>query len=652
MRAEEELVEVSVRLGLDRDVILNVPITARAYRRRRFFGCRQGNDSGVRPASVAMSPDVLQPCPFCAGLMQPSTAKARAQNEGFQRLVSGDFPVAAQGEGRRRYRRIIMNTRRSSGSGAHAAKTALKKPGEAIASLYPEILKGMPVGMVVLHLENSRDAKTFKIIDANPAAASLTGTTLEALRGKTLAGFPKLSKTPLLASCLEALRAQEPRNLGEIAYGDESIREGIYAVQVFPLSNDFLGVVFENVTDQRRSERALRESEERLRLLIQGVQEYGIFQLDPAGHVVSWNAGAARLMGYHAEEIIGQHFSVFYPREDVLSGKPQRGMAEAVRRGQSEDEGWRVRKDGARSWVNVVLTALRDAEGNLRGFAKLTRDTTERREREEALTRAKELLELRVEQRAAVLTRVNDELRVEIADRKHAEEQFKETLEQLRALTARLQSVREEERASIAREIHDELGQACTAIKMDLALIGRKITRRRTQLRAKIESSMRLVDDMITTLRRIASDLRPRTLDDLGLAAALEWQGQEFEKRTGIHCRVVLPGEPLNLDSERSIAIFRIFQESLTNVARHARATSVEAHLEMEQDELIFSVHDNGKGFDPQEAKARKSLGLVGMQERAHLLNGEVSIEGIPGSGTTLILRIPVLPPAQPRQDS
>src|SRR5205807_3381602 len=480
--------------------------------------------------------------------------------------------------------------------------------------------------------------------------AFLTGTTLEDFRGKTLADFPKLLKTTLPVSCLEALRAQEPMDLGEITYGDERIREGIYAVRVFPLSLDFLGVAFENLTDRRRSERALRESEERFRLLIQGVQEYAICQLDPSGNAVSWNRGAARLKGYHAEEIIGKHFSVFHPKEDVLNGKPERLLAEAVRNGQSEDEGWRVRKDGSRFWANVVLTALRDSRGNLRGFAKLTRDMTERREREEALTRAKEVLELRVEQRAAVLTRVNEELRVEIAERRHAEEQFKETLDQLRALAARLQSVREEERASIAREIHDELGQACTAIKMDLALIGHKITRRQTQLRAKIESSMRLVDDMIVTLRRIASDLRPRTLDDLGLAAALEWQGQEFEKRTGIKCQLVLPQEPLNLDPERSTAIFRIFQESLTNVTRHAQATGVEATLEIAEDQLIFRVHDNGKGFDPEEAKAKKSLGLVGMQERALLLQGEVRIEGIPGSGTTMILRIPLLPSAQARQ--
>src|SRR5437588_8204475 len=546
-----------------------------------------------------------------------------------------------------------MNTRRSSGPGAHAAKTALKKPAEAIASLYPEILKGMPMGMLVLHLENPRDPKTFRIIDINPAAAFLTGTTLEDFRGKTLADFPKLLKTPLPVSCLEALRAQEPKDLGEITYGDERIREGVYAVRVFPLSLDFLGVTFENVTDRRRSERALRESEERFRLLIQGVQEYAIFQLDPSGKVVSWNRGAARLKGYHAAEIIGKHFPVFHPKEDVLNGKPEGLLAQAVRKGQSEDEGWRVRKDGSRFWANVVLTALRDSKGNLRGFAKLTRDMTERREREEALTRAKELLELRVEQRAAVLTRVNEELRVEIAERKHAEEQFKETLEQLRSLAARLQRVREEERASIAREIHDELGQACTAIKMDLALIGNKLSKRQAQLRAKIESSMHLVDDMIVTLRRIASDLRPRALDDLGLAAALEWQAQEFERHTGIHCHVALPAaEPLNLDPERSTAIFRIFQESLTNVARHAEATSVEARLEIAEGQLLFTVHDNGKGFAPQEAKAKKSLGLVGMQERAYLLKGELSIEGALGSGTTMTLRIPLLPPVQPRLDS
>jgi len=413
-----------------------------------------------------------------------------------------------------------------------------------------------------------------------------------------------------------------------------------------------MGVAFENVTQRKLAEQALRETDERFRLLIEGVKEYAIFRLDPLGHVVSWNAGAERLKGYRAEEIIGKHFSLFYPREDLIRGTPEQNLEEAAQRGQSVHEGWRLRKDGSLFWGNVVITALRDPKGNLLGFAKLTRDVTERREREETLTKAKELLELRVEQRAAVLTRVNEELRVEIAERERAEEQFKASLDQLRALAARLQSVREEERTSIAREIHDELGQACTAIKMDLALIGRKTTKRQTRLRAKADSASRLVDDMIVTLRRIASELRPRTLDDLGLTAALESQAQEFEARTGIHCRVALPEEPLTLDDERSTAIFRIFQESLTNVARHAHATRVEARLERAVNDLFFQVRDNGKGFDAEEVKARKSLGLVGMQERALLLDGELKVEGVPGAGTTLTLRIPLPPPALPKQDS
>jgi signal transduction histidine kinase len=157
---------------------------------------------------------------------------------------------------------------------------------------------------------------------------------------------------------------------------------------------------------------------------------------------------------------------------------------------------------------------------------------------------------------------------------------------------------------------------------------------------------------MIVTLRRIASDLRPRTLDDLGLTAALEWQAQEFESRTGIRCRLTLPQELLVLDAERSTAIFRIFQESLTNVARHAQATRVDARLERVDNDLFFQVRDNGKGFNAEDIKARKSLGLVGMKERALLLNGELTVDGVPGGGTTLALRIPLPPSTLPKQDS
>jgi PAS domain S-box-containing protein len=538
-----------------------------------------------------------------------------------------------------------MDTRRTPGPETQDGNSPEALPSQTILGLYPEILRELPVGIVLLLLEDPSDVKAFKIVDANRAAAEITRSTIQTLRGKTLGDFPKLLETPIPGQWLAAIRSGVGLNLGEVSYGDERIREGVYSVRVFPVSSNFLGVAIEDVTHRKLAERILRDSEERFRLLVEDVQGYAIFHMDPTGHVVSWNAGAERLKGYSSTEIIGRHFSVFYPQDDLMNEKPQNILVQAARQGQSEDEGWRIRKDGSRFWASVVITALRGPSGSLLGFAKLTRDATERHEKDRALTKVKELLELRIVQRTAVLTRVNQELRTEIADRVRAEEQLKTSLDQLRALAARLQSVREEERTSISREIHDELGQACTAIKMDLALIGRRLTKKQTQLRAKVDSALQLADNLIGTLRRIASELRPRTLDDLGLPAALESQAQEFESRTGIRCTVSLPQEHLALDADRSTAIFRIFQESLTNVARHAHATQVEARLTRVNDRLIFRVFDNGRGFDPHEAKTRKSLGVVGMQERAFLLNGDLKIEGAPGAGTTLTLTIPLPSP-------
>jgi len=535
---------------------------------------------------------------------------------------------------------------------APVVQDAQSQSGASVLHLYPEFLKTLPFGMVLLHLDNPQDVKTCRIIDLNLAAAEITGSTVEGLLGKTLADFPKLLETPFLDQWLMAFRSKEARDLGEITYGDEHVRQGTYSVRLFPLRENYLGVLIENVAYRQRAEEALRVSGERFRQLIEGVQEYAIFELNSLGYIVSWNAGAERLKGYRTEEIIGKHFSQFYAPEDVQSGRPESNLRQAVQKGECEDEGWRMRKDGSRFWANVVITALRNADGSLQGFAKVTRDMTERHGKEETLARAKELLELRFEQRAAVLAKVNLELQEEIAGRERIERELRRSLEQLRALAARLQSVREEERTLVAREIHDELGQACTAIKMDLALIGRKATKRQTQLRAKVDAAMQLVDEMIFTLRRIASELRPRTLDDLGLTAALEWQAQEFETRTGVRCVVALPQEQLALDSERSTAIFRIFQESLTNVARHAQATRVEARLERQDDQLILQVHDNGRGFDAEQAKGGRSLGLVGMQERALLLNGELKIDGVLGSGTTMTLRIPLPRSILPRKES
>lgn len=396
------------------------------------------------------------------------------------------------------------------------------------------------------------------------------------------------------------------------------------------------------MAEQKNGQLPQLETAERLRLLIAGIREYAIFQLDPWGRILSWNAGAERMKGYREDEVLGKYYSLFYNPEDTRDGRPEHNLVEAVRQGECKDEGWRIRKDGSKFWASVVITALRDAGGNVLGFIKVTRDMTERHEQEVSLQVAKAKLEFNNEQRAAVLGKVNFELREEIAERKRVEEELRKSLGQLRALAARIQVVREEERTMIAREMHDELGQACTAIKMDLASIRRKTTPRQNQVRDRVDSSIELVDRMIFMVRRIASELRPRTLDDLGLIAALEWQAQEFEARTGIRSQISLPEEPLSLDPERATAIFRIFQESLTNVARHAEATQVDASLERHGDQLTFVIRDNGKGFDVEQARLRRSLGLVGMRERALLLGGEIKIEASPGSGTILTLKIPL----------
>ena len=229
----------------------------------------------------------------------------------------------------------------------------------------------------------------------------------------------------------------------------------------------------------------------------------------------------------------------------------------------------------------------------------------------------------------------------EIAERKIIEEQLRESEENLRALATHLQSVREEERTRIAREIHDELGQALTGLKMDLTWLLARMTASQKPLVNKAKSMSRLIDDTIHSVRRIATGLRPEALDEIGLSAAIGWQAREFQKRTGIRCAVELPPEGTETDQERATAVFRIFQEVLTNVARHANATRVDIVLKVNPDTLWLEVQDNGNGIAESQVNA-KSLGLLGMRERALQFHGKVEIAGTRGKGTRVTVSIPV----------
>lgn len=227
-------------------------------------------------------------------------------------------------------------------------------------------------------------------------------------------------------------------------------------------------------------------------------------------------------------------------------------------------------------------------------------------------------------------------------DARRAEEELRGSREQLRRLAAHLQSVREEERTRISREIHDGLGQALTGLKMDLSWLVRKRDENQNSLGEKTKSMLDVVDSIIQTVRNISTDLRPGVLDYLGLAAAIEWQVHEFQKRSATQCQLGLPIEEIPMDGTCSTAMFRIFQETLTNIARHAHATKVKINLEENDGSAILEVADNGRGIRQSNLFDPKSLGLLGMRERALLLGGEVSIRRNDGEGTTVTVRIPL----------
>jgi signal transduction histidine kinase len=229
----------------------------------------------------------------------------------------------------------------------------------------------------------------------------------------------------------------------------------------------------------------------------------------------------------------------------------------------------------------------------------------------------------------------------DVTDRHLAAEQILASSQQLRALAARLQQVREEERTEIAREIHDELGQALTGLKMDIAWMKDRLPRDH-RFRDQCASIIHRIDGTLSSVRRIATDLRPSVLDELGIAAALEWQGQVFEARTGIEVVMKLSIEGGVIPDDLGSSAFRILQESLTNVARHARAKRVDIRLCQSADRLTLWVSDDGIGIPPERLEGTASLGLVGMRERALACGGEFTITGLPGMGTTVMLNVPL----------
>ncbi len=369
-------------------------------------------------------------------------------------------------------------------------------------------------------------------------------------------------------------------------------------------------------------ELALRASDAPFRLLVEAVQDYAIFILDPEGNVSSWNVGAERIKGYKAEEIMGRHFSCFYPDEDVRDGKPARELVAAASEGRFEDEGWRIRKDGSRFWANVIITAMRDESGKLLGFAKITRDVTERMQTQKALEK-------------------------EVAERRDAELRFQNSERSLRQLSLHLLRTQDEERRRIGRDLHDSLGQYLAVLKMKLDSVASLIGQKQDEMAREFGHCIRLMEDSIREVRTVSYLLYPPMLEEMGLKSAIPWYLDGFSTRSGIKTTFEVQTEFVRLPRESELALFRVLQEGLTNVHRHSGSPTAHVRLLIKDGMAILEIEDNGKGIRPellaefcQERMGGLGIGVRGMNERMRQLGGRLELASHE-DGTTVTAKVP-----------
>jgi PAS domain S-box-containing protein len=335
----------------------------------------------------------------------------------------------------------------------------------------------------------------------------------------------------------------------------------------------------------KRTEK-LRESEERFRLMVESVKDYAIFMLGTDGHIVSWNLGAERISGYRQNEIIGKHFSVFYPHEDILGGKPQRGLKIAVAEGRFEEEGWRIRKDGSRFWANVVITTVRDEQGNLRGFAKVTRDIS----------------------------------------------QLKEAAQVLSELPARLLQSQDEERQRIAQELHDTTSPALAGAISRLYTLNDRAQHWDTKASTAVQDCLALAENVARDIRNLSERLHSRALEQAGFVSAVRSHAELFGKQSGVRVELELPEASDRLPQNLEIVLFRILQEVLPYIRLHSsRQLAVIRFSSTRQDHrLEISDHpgkmDVGVPGPPERRKTDLELRLAGPGERVKRLGGSLAI--------------------------
>lgn len=348
----------------------------------------------------------------------------------------------------------------------------------------------------------------------------------------------------------------------------------------------------------------VEKSEESVRTILDNAFD-AIITMNVDGAITNWNQRASIIFGWHANEVIGKKLSdLIIPT--MYREAHSSGLARFLSTGEYEILNQQIEisglhRDGSNFPVEISVSAIKRDDSYI--FTGIIRDITQRKQIEREL----------------VISR-----------------------ERLRNLNNQLQSVREEEKTRIAREIHDELGQALTMLKFDVSWLGKKFGQKDPMVIDKTKSMKELIESSIRVVQRIATELRPQMLDIMGLCETLKWQNNEFQKRTGTNCEIIIEPDEIFVDSERSTALFRIYQEALTNVARHAKASRVQTSFKKQNGDLVLEINDNGIGMDENIMDDPHSLGLIGIRERVLILGGKFDLHSNLGKGTTLTIIIPI----------
>ena len=444
----------------------------------------------------------------------------------------------------------------------------------------------------------SRHDFDLTVLYASPAASRVLGFTPEDLVGHRLDDLVHSDDLAGLVSCFALARdSDQPQStLFRIRAPDRSWRWCEAFLRAAGDDPSEIHATIHDITKYKQIEKAIERVAKEWRGTFDSARD-AIIMLDRHARVVRVNRATTRFLQCEFSDLLGRDLlSVI---DQYLALDDPFGISEAWSSATQSRHDVKLRDQ---TWVRSSIDPVTDSQGDVTGAVLFISDIT-----------------------------------VE----KKSEFKLRDTLEQLRNLSSHLQVVREEERKSIAREVHDELGHALTALKMDIAWLTKQVTGQGEELVRRAQSMTNMVDQTIATVRRISTELRPPILDDLGLVAALEWLLEDYGTRTGITTTLALPDVPDPVTGEQASTIFRIVQEALTNVARHADASRVDVKWAQDDQEITLTIDDDGRGFDSKHDDHREKFGLLGIAERARDLGGVLEIDSKRNQGTTLQIRFP-----------